>query len=285
MRRVVPGLSRGEKSEADGGPEMPRDHSDENVLALIVARHLDVVPEGLALRRSPTGKYNDTYFIEGGPMPPVLRIAPPDDRSRMLSYEHHMMRPEPGLHGLLRERTDVPVPRILAHDFGHAAIDRDYLLMERLPGTPISHVGGLTQVAFDDLLREVGRCLRQVHGITGDRDGYVGDHRPMEPQADWPSAFHVMWHSHLDDIERCNGYDSIALRCRRGGGRCGRQGHRRRTLPTRPPLRPYPAHRRDARARSTAPPFPPSHPAAGRTQWMMYRAMHGMMKNIQMPIL
>ena len=31
--------------------------------------------------------------------------------------------------------------------------------------------------------------------------------------------------------------------------------------------------------------FPPSHSAAGRTQWMMYRAMHGMMKNIQMPIL
>ncbi len=51
------------------------------------------------------------------------------------------------------------------------------------------------------------------------------------------------------------------------------------------PLRPYPVHRRDARSRSTAPPFPPGHPAAGRTQWMMYRAMHGMMKNIQMPIL
>jgi hypothetical protein len=31
--------------------------------------------------------------------------------------------------------------------------------------------------------------------------------------------------------------------------------------------------------------FPLGHPAAGRTQWMMYRAMHGMMKNIQMPIL
>jgi aminoglycoside phosphotransferase len=91
------------------------------------------------------------------------------------------MRQESGLHALLRGRTDVPVPAILAHDFGHAEIDRDYLLMERLPGTPISHLRGLAQDAFDNILRDVGRFLRQVHEITGDRYGYVGDHRPIEP--------------------------------------------------------------------------------------------------------
>src|SRR4051812_25912583 len=139
-------------------------------------------------------------------MPLVLRVAPPDDRSRMLFYEHRMMRQEPSLHALLRGRTDVPVPAILAHDFGHAEIDRDYLLMERLPGTPLSNVRGLTQAALDDILRRVGGCLRQVHEIAGALYGYVGEHRPMEPQADWPSAFLVMWDLLLDDIERCGGY-------------------------------------------------------------------------------
>lgn len=185
---------------------MPRDHSDEHVLAVLVARHLGVDPERLTLRRSPTGKFNETHFVEGGPMPLVLRVAPPDDRSRMLFYEHRMMHQEPTLHALLKERTDVPVPAILTHDFGRTEIDRDYLLMERLPGTPISHIAGLTQDAFDDLLRQVGRCLRQVHEIVGDHYGYVGDHRPMEPQPGWPSAFQVMWHKLLDDIERCEGY-------------------------------------------------------------------------------
>jgi aminoglycoside phosphotransferase (APT) family kinase protein len=185
---------------------MPRDHSDEHVLALVVARHLDVGSERLTLRRSPTGKFNETHFVEGGPMPLVLRVAPPDDRSRMLFYEHRMMHREPTLHALLKERTDVPVPAVLAYDFSHTEIDRDYLLMERLPGTPISHLGGLTQGAFNDLLLQVGRCLRQVHEITGDRHGYVGDHRPMEPQPDWPSAFRIMWHKLLDDIEGCGGY-------------------------------------------------------------------------------
>ncbi len=185
---------------------MPRDHSDEHVLALVVGRHLDVDPERLTLRRSQTGKFNETYFVEGGPVPRVLRVAPQDDRSRMLFYEHRMMRQEPGLHAMVKERTEVPVPAVLAHDFGRSEIDRDYLLLERLAGTPIAHLVGLTQDAFDDLLRQVGRCLRQAHEITGDRYGYVGDHRPMEPQPDWPSAFHVMWHKLLDDIEGCGGY-------------------------------------------------------------------------------
>jgi aminoglycoside phosphotransferase (APT) family kinase protein len=176
------------------------------VLTRLVARHLTTSPESLTLRRSPTGKFNDTYFIEGGSLPMVLRVAPPDDRSRMLFYERRMMRQEPGLHALLKERTDVPVPAILAHDFSRTEIDPDYLLMERLPGTPISHVLALTQGVFDDLLRQVGRCLRQVHEIRGDRHGYVGDHHPMEPQPDWPSAFRIMWHKLLDDIERCDGY-------------------------------------------------------------------------------
>src|SRR5262249_41423449 len=151
----------------------------------IVARRLGTAPVGLRLGRIPTGKFNSSYFVEGGPMPAVLRVAPPDDRSPMLFYEHRMMRQEPAIHALLREGTDVRVPAILAHDFGHAEIDRDYLLMERCPGTPVSHLTGLTRDTLDDILREVGRCLRQAHALTSDRHGYIGDHRPMEPQPDW----------------------------------------------------------------------------------------------------
>jgi aminoglycoside phosphotransferase (APT) family kinase protein len=106
---------------------VPKVRFDDRVLALLVARHFDLDPDGVRLRRSPTGKFNETYFVEGGPVPLVLRVAPPDDRSRMLFYEHRMMRQEPALHALLRDRTDVLVPAILAHDFGRTEIDRDYL--------------------------------------------------------------------------------------------------------------------------------------------------------------
>src|SRR3954468_22111936 len=134
---------------------MLKDDLPELLLANIVTRHLDVEPHSLRLRRCSTGKFNTTYFVEGGPVPLVLRIAPPDDRDRMLFYEHRMMRQEPAVHALLRERTDVPVPAILAHDFSRRNIDRDYLLMERMPGVPLSGLGNLNQRAFDDTLREV----------------------------------------------------------------------------------------------------------------------------------
>src|SRR5262249_45465355 len=48
--------------------------------------------------------------------------------------------------------------------------------------------------------------LRQVHNLTGESYGYVGEHRPMDPQRDWPSAFHLMWNRLLDDVQRCGGY-------------------------------------------------------------------------------
>jgi aminoglycoside phosphotransferase (APT) family kinase protein len=185
---------------------VPPAPSDDQTLTALVARHINLDPHTIRLLPTPTGKFNDTYFVDGAPAPLVLRVAPPDDRSRMIFYEHGMMRQEPAVHALLLAHTDVPAPAILTHDFTRTAFDRDYLLMQRLPGSPISHIAGLTQDRFEDILRQVGMCLRQVHQIIGDQYGYIGDHRPMEPQADWSSAFHVMWHALLDDIERCQGY-------------------------------------------------------------------------------
>src|SRR6516162_10191716 len=102
---------------------MTKDEFHESLLANSVASRLDVEPDSLRLRRCPTGKFNTTYFVEGGPVPLVIRIAPPDDRERMLFYEHRMMRQEPAAHSFLRARTDVPVPSILFHDFSHQDID------------------------------------------------------------------------------------------------------------------------------------------------------------------
>jgi aminoglycoside phosphotransferase (APT) family kinase protein len=187
---------------------MRQEFPDETTLVRLVGRHLGTASGELQLRRIPTGKFNTSYLVYGAAVPLVLRIAPLKDRSRVLFYEHQMMRQEPTLHALLRKRTDVPVPAILVNDFSHSDIDRDYLLMEQMTGTPLSQHASLTPTAFDDILRGVGRCLRRAHALTSDRYGYLGEHRPMEPQPDWASAFQIMWHSLLDDIERCGGYSS-----------------------------------------------------------------------------
>ena len=179
--------------------------SDER-LAEIVAAHVDVSPDRLRLERCRTGKFNTTYFVDGGPRPLALRIAPPDDPSQVLFYEYRMMRQEPGLHAAIQARTSVPVPTIIAHDSSHERIDRDYLVMERMPGTPISDHPGLTHDGLANVLSELGHALRQVHAIHGDGYGYVGPHLPMPPQSDWTSAFVIMWNKLIDDTLRCGGY-------------------------------------------------------------------------------
>jgi fructosamine-3-kinase len=41
-------------------------------------------------------------------------------------------------------------------------------------------------------------------GVT--QYGYLGDHRPLEPQPTWAQAFTVMWHKLIDDVVACGSY-------------------------------------------------------------------------------
>lgn len=163
----------------------------------------------IALRAAGTGKFNSTFFVEGEGLgqPLVLRVAPPEDRRRMLFYEHRMMLQEPGLHQLLRAKTSMPAPEILHFEERSPLLRRDFLIMERMPGEPMAW-------ANDKLMMELGRKLREVHETVraeSGRYGYLGEHKPMEPQPTWDAAFAVMWNSLLDDVENCRGAESDEL--------------------------------------------------------------------------
>lgn len=152
--------------------------------------------------------------MDGWDRPLVLRIAPPDDPRLHLFYEFRMMRQEPEIHTLVSAKTTTPVPKILAHGIQHPMLQRDFILMERMPGSPTSEQP-LTRQAIDAVFAEIGHGLAQVHAITRNEYGYAGAHRPMAPERDWCSAFVVMWNRLLDDIEGCGGYtpaDATTLR-------------------------------------------------------------------------
>ena len=153
------------------------------------------------LRPICTGKFNTSYFVRADDQALVLRIAPPAD-TVFCFYERGMMRQEPGLHRLLRAKTTVPVPEILCFDDSHQLIDRDYLVMRRLPGRPLSEVAASEGTVF----QAVGQALAQVHQLTADAYGYLGEHHCMEPQPTWAKAFAVMWRRLLDDIVRGHYY-------------------------------------------------------------------------------
>ncbi|HUU28237.1 MAG TPA: aminoglycoside phosphotransferase family protein [archaeon] len=179
-----------------------------DLLSVAVTRSLNIQDQDISFERCSTGKFNTTYFVESSGLAPlVLRIAPADDRRANLFYEYRMMRQEPALHETIGQRTTVPIPAIKAHDFSHELFDRDFLVMERVSGTPVSEHWGLGRQGFERMLCQVGESLRQVHALRSNHYGYLGEHRPMEPQNNWTEAFVIMWHKLLDDIQSCGGYN------------------------------------------------------------------------------
>jgi len=78
--------------------------------------------------------------------------------------------------------------------------------MERLPGRALSDVPHVSARFYDRVLAQVGDSLCQMHALTAETYGYIGAHRPMEPQHTWWAAFRTMWNALLDDVEHAGGY-------------------------------------------------------------------------------
>jgi len=178
---------------------------DRETLVALVSKHIRVNKGNLHFELVPTGHFNTTYFVEGADRPLVLRIAPPDSAG-FLFYEKRMMAQEPEIHAIIRQRTSVPIPEILVYDSSRSYIDRDYLIMERLPGVPLTHFPARS-AQLNRILYRVGCYLRQIHSITADKYGYLGAHRCMDPQEDWASAFEIMWNKLVDDVVTVGYYD------------------------------------------------------------------------------
>lgn len=180
-----------------------------STLAGLVVEHVDAARADLRFERIPTGHFNTSYFVDGAARPMVLRIAPPDDAG-FVFYERRMMAQEPGIHSLVRARTSAPVAEIMAFDDSRKLLDRDYLIMERLPGVPLTQFAH-TPRQFDRVLRQIGCHLRAIHDITAGLYGYLGEHRCMEPQDNWGSAFRLMWRMLAEDVARAGYYDPDEL--------------------------------------------------------------------------
>jgi len=152
-----------------------------------------------------TGKFNSSYIVAADGREYVIRIAP-DPEAVFIFYERNMMAQEPGIHKLLREKTDAPVAEIFVYDDSRSLVPTDYLIMERLPGRALSDVR-VSSSDYGKVLTQMGRYLAQVHSLTAEKYGYLGEHNCMQPQDDWAAAFKIMWNKMVDDICRVDFYN------------------------------------------------------------------------------
>jgi aminoglycoside phosphotransferase (APT) family kinase protein len=115
------------------------------------------------------GMYNNTYRVDvGKDCPVILRVAP--EPARQYRIEQSLMR---------KEYASVPfiapmMPRMLAADFTHEIIDRDYVFQTMLDGVPGPEgIGQYPRSQWTSFFRQMGEIARSIHAVRGERFGPV----------------------------------------------------------------------------------------------------------------
>lgn len=155
-----------------------------------------------------TGKFNSSYIIDldensGYPHDKlILRIAPVKNTG-FIFYERNMMAREVEIINKVRVNTGIPIPKIFYFDESHQMIDREFLLMEYIPGKPLSNAP-LSGKLSANVMQKTGSCVRELHNkCRSDTYGYP---QIMNGFSSWPAAFTFMWERLIDDIQHCGVY-------------------------------------------------------------------------------
>ena len=117
----------------------------------------------------------------------VLKAAPLED-VKGLRYEKDILRAEVESMRLVKARTGVPVPEILAYDNERRLLPSDFFIMKLLPGSPLHKIR--QQIAPEqqvEIERSLGRMAYEMSQITHDVFGYWS--QPQQPGVSWRKTF------------------------------------------------------------------------------------------------
>jgi hypothetical protein len=119
------------------------------------------------------GSYNNTYkvTVASQDRPVILRAAP--DQERQFASERHFMRIE---YATLPWLTVIAplLPRVIAVDWTHEVIDRDWMIQTVLPGVPAPDgLAAYPREAWGPFFRQLGAITRAVHSVRGPHFGPI----------------------------------------------------------------------------------------------------------------
>ncbi|WP_406122355.1 aminoglycoside phosphotransferase family protein [Streptomyces canus] len=120
-----------------------------------------------------SGMYNNVYRLElaGQGRPVILRVAP--EEGQQFRSERQLMR---------NEYASVPwlsaigtlTPRVIAVDWSHEVIGRDWMMQSFLDGVPASeHLRNYPRTVWPAFFRQMGAIAKTVHAVRGPGFGPV----------------------------------------------------------------------------------------------------------------
>ncbi|MET8530034.1 aminoglycoside phosphotransferase family protein [Micromonospora sp. NPDC005172] len=120
-----------------------------------------------------SGMYNNTYrvVVAGRERPVVLRVAP--EPNKQFRSERQLMRNEFASVPWLTVLAPL-MPQVIAADWSHEVIARDYLVQTLLDGVPApDRLGAYPRSSWPGFFRQLGTIASRVHGVRGPSFGPV----------------------------------------------------------------------------------------------------------------
>ena len=153
------------------------------------------------------GMYNNTYRIEleGQERPVILRVAP--EPGRQFRSEHQLMRNEYASVPWLAVIASL-MPRVIAADWSHEIIGRDYMVQSHLDGVPApERIGDYPRALWPKFFLQMGTIAKAVHTVRGPHFGPVSG--PAYPT--WSAAVVASLEEIAADVDSL-GLDATDLR-------------------------------------------------------------------------
>ncbi|MEU6714445.1 aminoglycoside phosphotransferase family protein [Nonomuraea sp. NPDC046802] len=153
------------------------------------------------------GMYNSTFkvTVEGRDRPVVVRFAP--EPARQCVSEREFMRNEYATVPYLAPIAPL-MPRIIAADWSHELVGRDYLVQTLLDGVPAPEgLSDYPRPTWTGFFRRLGEITRIIHDVRGPGFGTVAAPR----HATWSRAVTESLHDIASDLDDA-GLDSADLR-------------------------------------------------------------------------
>lgn len=129
--------------------------------------------EFISARLLTGGLFNTTYLVETVQFgKTVLRVGP-INRHLLMPFEHYLMEAEAHVYDLCAKQ-GVPTSEILITDTSKSLLDREFMFVRYIPGSPMSQVelGGADK---SRVVRDIGCVTAKFHGIRAQKFGRIVD--------------------------------------------------------------------------------------------------------------